>query len=804
MKKRTLILIATIMLVNVIASEPETEARTITGTNGAILRQLPRDNTDVLKQIEAKYATADKRFEKQAALLDYYDRNLRYEEADAALNELIGLIKDLDGKPQQKEIAKWTPFFDEGIKEQPNNARRYYQKSIWERNFGSNDLAYKNLEKALSIDSTNINYKYEYAQYALDKNDYEKAIDIYTSLKKSYPRDVDYRIALAKAYTQSGQYAEAIKEYRVASAFEPNNNDTVVALNNVIASYYENGNMYDPMRAVQTEGVSVQGKRMVAFTNKDEQIEATQQEQPQAGMQYAQPRQNSQRLIVTNQEQTTQRREIPERPIQQTAQAQISQQQYQQIKNARKAMSNRQPLQYTHNSGYQPQRTPNTSSNKRVMVTYVNGRKVVRIVNINTETAANQTVNNAPETFRGQLNEANNPYTEEQPVKDTNKVDFAPSERPVWEQNRIEEQKTQQEHPSSYYSKPKYQPQNSKSSSSSTGEREGIGTRTTISGDPSIKALSNTQNRRPVMCVSYQNGKKVIKMVQPNANTINRIASSTQTSVQPTQTVAQTQTNDKKSKTVNKANTNKKTKAKTSQKPISENNTDLYIKANELLTQEKYQEAINVLEAVNPPTLRSLTVIASCYSALGQQQKSIDYYKEADKLSPNNTQILYSLGYLYYTEGNIAKAKEYVDMALTADNTNSNAQQLKQHLSQQNTNSTMNEAITLMNEGKYSESKKILEKSIATNPKDFQTYYYLGHIAYATNKYEEASRNFIMAIKYNPDYALSYYSLGLAYDKLKEFNHAQLAYERFLQIELDENKYTQYAKTRVSTIQAKK
>jgi tetratricopeptide (TPR) repeat protein len=293
-------------------------------------------------------------------------------------------------------------------------------------------------------------------------------------------------------------------------------------------------------------------------------------------------------------------------------------------------------------------------------------------------------------------------------------------------------------------------------------------------------------------------------MVQPNANTINRIASSTQTSVQPTQTVAQTQTNDKKSKTVNKANTNKKTKAKTSQKPISENNTDLYIKANELLTQEKYQEAINVLEAVNPPTLRSLTVIASCYSALGQQQKSIDYYKEADKLSPNNTQILYSLGYLYYTEGNIAKAKEYVDMALTADNTNSNAQQLKQHLSQQNTNSTMNEAITLMNEGKYSESKKILEKSIATNPKDFQTYYYLGHIAYATNKYEEASRNFIMAIKYNPDYALSYYSLGLAYDKLKEFNHAQLAYERFLQIELDENKYTQYAKTRVSTIQAKK
>ena len=96
-----------------------------------------------------------------------------------------------------------------------------------------------------------------------------------------------------------------------------------------------------------------------------------------------------------------------------------------------------------------------------------------------------------------------------------------------------------------------------------------------------------------------------------------------------------------------------------------------------------------------------------------------------------------------------------------------------------------------------------LEKSLVDNPTDFQAYYYLGHIAYATQKYEDSTRNFATAIKYNPEYALSYYSLGLAYDKLKEFNKSLAAYEQFLKMELDDNKYSQYAKTRINTIKSK-
>ena len=47
------------------------------------------------------------------------------------------------------------------------------------------------------------------------------------------------------------------------------------------------------------------------------------------------------------------------------------------------------------------------SGSKRVMVSYVNGRKVVKIVNINTDADTSQSLEDAPQTFRDQLEESN-------------------------------------------------------------------------------------------------------------------------------------------------------------------------------------------------------------------------------------------------------------------------------------------------------------------------------------------------------------------------------------------------------------
>lgn len=791
MKKRTLLLLASAVLVTgMFADESTVQARTVLGTNGAIIRQLPRTNTDALKQIMSKYSTPDKRFDRQAAIFDYYDRNHRYIEADMAFNEFIGMIKDLDGKAREKEIAKWTPFIEEGINDQPNNARRHYQKSVWERNFGSNEKAFEAIKHAVALDFQNINYRYEYAQFALDHNDYDKAIEIYTALKKGYPHDVDYRIALAKAYSQAGQYDKAIHEYRVASAFEPGNNETVIALNEAVNAYYsEMGgqNFYDPMTNV---AYSRGGNANVGQTTPSYEQRGTRQVSPTMMALSASGTKNIEQEVDENQPSQSKYAPVDNRQM-----VNASNRGGKKMPNVKEA-TQRRNLQYSHsvNSGnYRPQPAPRTNSNKRILVTYVNGRRVVRIVNVNTENDSMNAVQNASATFENQLENTNSSY-EEQDLRQrqqSNTIDFAPSETEY----------TQPSTPSQTTSK--YQTANT------TPQSGEIGTRTTIEGDPSVKSLTNSQNRRPVMYVSYQNGKRVIRMVNPNSTALGS-SSAPVANTQSSQTVSSTQTQKvekQKEKKVKQDKKQKKNKAsKADNKPItsSQENTDMYIRANELLTQEDYRGTIQVLEGVNPPTLRSLTIIASCYSALGQPQTAIEYYNRADSMSPNNTQILYSLAYLYYTKGDIQQAKKYVDAAIAADPQNANAQQLKQHLSLQDSNEVMNQAVTYMNQGEYANAKKLMEKVVASNPNDFQAYYYLGHIAYATEKYEESTRNFMMAIKNNPNYALSYYSLGLSYDKLREYNRSQLAYEQFLKMELDENKYTQYAKTRVATIQSKK
>lgn len=785
-----MLLASAVLVTGMFADESTVQARTVLGTNGAIIRQLPRTNTDALKQIMSKYSTPDKRFDRQAAIFDYYDRNHRYIEADMAFNEFIGMIKDLDGKAREKEIAKWTPFIEEGINDQPNNARRHYQKSVWERNFGSNEKAFEAIKHAVALDFQNINYRYEYAQFALDHNDYDKAIEIYTALKKGYPHDVDYRIALAKAYSQAGQYDKAIHEYRVASAFEPGNNETVIALNEAVNAYYsEMGgqNFYDPMTNV---AYSRGGNANVGQTTPSYEQRGTRQVSPTMMALSASGTKNIEQEVDENQPSQSKYAPVDNRQM-----VNASNRGEKKMPNVKEA-TQRRNLQYSHsvNSGnYRPQPAPRTNSNKRILVTYVNGRRVVRIVNVNTENDSMNAVQNASATFENQLENTNSSY-EEQDLRQrqqSNTIDFAPSETEY----------TQPSTPSQTTSK--YQTTNT------TPQSGEIGTRTTIEGDPSVKSLTNSQNRRPVMYVSYQNGKRVIRMVNPNSTALGS-SSAPVANTQSSQTVSSTQTQkvekqkEKKVKQDKKQKNNKASKA--DNKPItsSQENTDMYIRANELLTQEDYRGTIQVLEGVNPPTLRSLTIIASCYSALGQPQTAIEYYNRADSMSPNNTQILYSLAYLYYTKGDIQQAKKYVDAAIAADPQNANAQQLKQHLSLQDSNEVMNQAVTYMNQGEYANAKKLMEKVVASNPNDFQAYYYLGHIAYATEKYEESTRNFMMAIKNNPNYALSYYSLGLAYDKLREYNRSQLAYEQFLKMELDENKYTQYAKTRVATIQSKK
>lgn len=793
MDKKILLLLASTVIV---AGSPfdinTAEAKIVEHNNGAIIRQLPRDNTLELLSIEQNYSKPEQRFEKQIKLIKYYEKKLDYERSDALFDELIGMLKEANDKEYNAFIDRLNYWAKETTVFYPNSSRFYYRFYLWEKNFGSIDAAIANLRKAIEIEKTNPQYHYEYAQYVLTNNEYEKAIRILRTLKSQYPRNIDYRIALAKAYTQAGQYNDAIREYRVATAFDPDNNDTVIALNELTdytktAKYSgENKPFYDPMTAVKPMA-SASGEKVVAFGSQAEPAQTPSQKAVSkaaagkanynrkavnsAPVESKQNVNNPYTLVTSSQQNTAQE---PQNAVAQTSQS-AEQPAVMQTQKAQKATA---------------------PSQKRLMVSYVNGRKVVKIVNINTEVDARRSLQEASSTFSSQLNSSNAGYSNaQQSLPAENQVQFKKSTADSAESVANAFEKTTQNTQNAYSLKSDkdyvsggqtnavQQAQNVKPAQTQQTQQ------TTQSQQKAPQKSYRSGNGHNQLIVTYKNGKKSVQLANPDGTPVKDVRPDMKQSKQ---------SNEKFKGTVDKSKIQEKASLKG-----EKDNTDAYIKASEYATQKQFQEAIDVLQKVQPATLRSLTAIAACYNDLGKTDEAIEYYNKADSISPNNTQILYSIGYLYFTKNEIAMAKDYVKKALEIDPSNQNALRLNAYMTQQDSNVATNQAVKFMNQGNYAEARKILTKSLQTNQNDFQSYYYLGHIDYATQKYEDATKAFELAIKYNPDYALSYYSIGLAFDKLKDFNKSLAAYQQFVNMETDDNKYTQYAKTRISTIRAK-
>lgn len=766
-KKILLLLASTVIVTGSPICLNSADAKITEHSNGAIIRQLPRDNTMELLSIEQNYSKPEQRFEKQIKLIKYYEKKLDYERSDALFDELIGMLKEADDKEYNQFIDRLNYWAKETTIFYPNSSRFYYRFYLWEKNFGSIDAAIANLKKAIEIEKTNPQYHFEYAQYVLTNNEYEKAIRILKTLKSQYPRDIDYRIGLAKAYTQAGQYNDAIREYRVATAFDPDNNDTVIALNELndytkTAKYSgENKPYYDPMTAVKPMA-SASGEKIVAFGSQAEPAQTpAQRALAKSGVALT-----SSRKQTSSQAEITQKTNSPYTLVT-TASTQksdventVGSQQYQETPE--------QPAVMQTQSSTKTQKT-SLPSQKRLMVSYVNGRKVVKIVNINTEVDANRSLQEASSTFKNQLDSSNAGYSSAPTQNVENQVQL---------KNSTSNSSTSKE--------------DIMTSTKSAASTDNVSTSANIGESNAKTAPQKTYksgNGHNQLIVTYKNGKKTVQLANPDGTPVKDVRPDMKQSKQ---------SQEKFKGTVEKTKVQDKVNLKG-----EKDNTDYYIKASEFATQKQFQEAIDVLQNVQPATLRSLTAIAACYNDLGKVDEAIEYYNKADELSPNNTQILYSIGYLYYTKNEINLAKQYVSKALSVDPSNQNALRLNAYMSQQDSNVATNQAVKYMNQGNYAEARKILTKSLQTNQNDFQSYYYLGHIDYATQKYEDATKAFELAIKYNPEYALSYYSIGLAFDKLKDFNKSLAAYQQFVNMETDDNKYTQYAKTRISTIRAK-
>lgn len=85
----------------------------------------------------------------------------------------------------------------------------------------------------------------------------------------------------------------------------------------------------------------------------------------------------------------------------------------------------------------------------------------------------------------------------------------------------------------------------------------------------------------------------------------------------------------------------------------------------------------------------------------------------------------------------------------------------------------------------YDKAKDIFNEIIELEPENYRAHYNLGISLFYMRLYEEALSSFNEALRIKPDYKFCHYNIGLAYEEMNLFNKALKAYKRALKIDPD-------------------
>ncbi len=256
--------------------------------------------------------------------------------------------------------------------------------------------------------------------------------------------------------------------------------------------------------------------------------------------------------------------------------------------------------------------------------------------------------------------------------------------------------------------------------------------------------------------------------------------------------------------TLNTANTKFPNNAQVSDaiKSISAQSTDEKLEtAANYYNNKDYQSAINEYLKIKPATSDTMLGIASAYQNMGDNDKAIEYYKQALNLAPTNSDIAYYIAALYSETGDSTNALTYAQKAITLNKTNKQAQELLESLNAQLASQELDKAISLFDSEQYNESLVILNKILASEPNDSYALYYRGMIYDTQKKYKEAITDYKKAISSNPDLTIINYLIGVDYDMLEQYKNAISYYKAFTATYSEDDDYLKYAKTRITELE---
>ncbi|MCD7879501.1 MAG: tetratricopeptide repeat protein [Candidatus Gastranaerophilales bacterium] len=225
-----------------------------------------------------------------------------------------------------------------------------------------------------------------------------------------------------------------------------------------------------------------------------------------------------------------------------------------------------------------------------------------------------------------------------------------------------------------------------------------------------------------------------------------------------------------------------------------------YNTASNALQSGDYQKAITEYSKINPPTVDSLIGIAAAYQYLGNNINAIENYKKAMELDSKNADIPFYIASLYANSGDDEKARQYLEIALSKNPSNSQAKELSDYLAQKQAADYLTQAVNMYDSGKYKESIPLFDKIINLSPDNGNAYYYRALAYDGINSYQKAISDYKSALKYSPDMIIAYYSLGVDYDAIENYQSAKENYRKFVELYNSDDDFKAYAKQRIEEI----
>ncbi len=212
-----------------------------------------------------------------------------------------------------------------------------------------------------------------------------------------------------------------------------------------------------------------------------------------------------------------------------------------------------------------------------------------------------------------------------------------------------------------------------------------------------------------------------------------------------------------------------------------------YLLGTVYIDQKDYISGINSLRkclSLNPEYYKAHIALASAYKAIGQEESAISEYIELANIKPSA--VIYNvIGVSYYENGDVDQAIKYIKRALELDRIYEPARRnlFKIYLDSAN---------NYVGKKMYDKAVYILSEAIGTFPNNPEILNLFGICYTEAGNYEEALKQYELAIRVNPGFetakknmALCYNNYGIKLAEAGQWESAISAYKKAIELSPD-------------------